>query len=70
MGVIVTVGRLEEIHEDNIDFVDLRTLSKVADENIYTLASKAKFNIVVQTNQHCGICGSKMYKKIAERKEQ
>lgn len=55
---------VEEIHEDNIDFVDLRTLSKVADENIYTLASKA--NLILnwfKLNQHCGICGSKMYKK-------
>jgi NAD+ diphosphatase len=55
---------IEEIYEDNIDFVDLKTLSNSVDEDIYLLASKA--NLLLnwfKLNQHCGICGSKMYKK-------
>ena len=55
---------IDEIIEDDIDFMDLRTLSKSSDKNTYTLASKA--NLLLnwfKLNQHCGICGSKMYKK-------
>lgn len=55
---------IDEIIEDDIEFMDLRTLSKSVDKNTYTLASKA--NLLLnwfKLNQHCGICGSKMYKK-------
>lgn len=55
---------IDEIHEEHIDFIDLRTLSKTVDENTYLLASKANLLLNwLKLNQHCGICGSKMYKK-------
>lgn len=58
---------IEEIHEDNIDFVDLRTLSKSVEENTYILATKAILLLNwFKLNQYCGICGSKMYKKDSE----
>lgn len=54
----------DEIHRKDIDFVDLRTFSTLVDNNIYTLASKASLLLNwMKLNQHCGICGSKMYQK-------
>ncbi|CCQ92816.1 NAD(+) diphosphatase [[Clostridium] ultunense Esp] len=55
---------VDHIEEENISFMDLRTLSEFVDENIYLMASKANLLLNwLKLNQHCGICGSKMYIK-------
>ena len=55
---------IDDIYEENIDFMDLRTLSKSVDKDTYLISSKANllFNWF-KLNQYCGVCGSKMYKK-------
>lgn len=55
---------VDQIDEKHIDFIDLRTLSKTVDSNIYLLATKANLLLNwLKLNQHCGKCGSKMYIK-------
>lgn len=55
---------VDDIEENKIDFLDLRTLFKSDNKDIYTLASKANLLLNwLKLNQYCGICGSKMYKK-------
>ena len=54
----------DHIEEENVDFLDLKTLSKTVDESIYILSSKANLLLNwLRSNQYCGVCGSKMYKK-------
>lgn len=54
----------DDIGEENVVFLDLKTLSNTVDENIYTLSSKANLLLNwLKLNQYCGVCGSKMYKK-------
>lgn len=55
---------VDNINKKYIELIDLRTLSKLVDENVYLLASKANLLLNwLKLNQHCGVCGSKMYKK-------
>ncbi len=55
---------IDDIYEECIDFMDLRTLSKSVDEDTYLLASKANLLLNwLKLNQYCGVCGSKMYRK-------
>lgn len=55
---------VDDVNEANVEFIDLRTLSKLADKNVYTLGSKANLLLNwLKANQHCGICGGEMYQK-------
>ncbi|NMB07747.1 MAG: NAD(+) diphosphatase [Tissierellia bacterium] len=55
---------IDDINEENIEFLNLRTLSTLVDEESYLLASKANLLLNwLKLNQYCGVCGSKMYKK-------
>ncbi len=54
----------DNIDRGNIDFIDLRSLSTLVNEDMYSLASKANLLLNwIKLNQHCGICGSKMHQK-------
>lgn len=54
----------DDIGEENVVFLDLKTLSNTVDEDTYTLSSKANLLLNwLKLNQYCGVCGSKMYKK-------
>jgi NAD+ diphosphatase len=55
---------VDHIEDDNFYFMDLRTLSRSIEENIYLLASKANLLLNwLKLNQYCGKCGSEMYIK-------
>jgi len=54
----------DNINRGNIDFIDLRSLPTFVNEDMYSLASRANLLLNwIKLNQHCGICGSKMYQK-------
>lgn len=55
---------IDEIHQDNFDFMDLRDFSTSVDEDIFLLGAKAQLLLNwLKSNQYCGKCGSKMYQK-------
>ena len=55
---------IDNVEAKNIEFVSLRTLSTLIDEEIYLLSSKAKLLLDwLKLNQYCGVCGGEMYKK-------
>lgn len=58
-------GEIEEdIEIQNVEFLDLKDLSKSVDKSICSLVFKAKLLLGwLKLNQYCGICGSPTYKK-------
>ncbi|NMA85968.1 MAG: NAD(+) diphosphatase [Tissierellia bacterium] len=61
---------IDNISNENVNFLNLRALSTSIDEEIYLLASKANLLLNwIKLNQYCGVCGGEMYKKdsISER---
>lgn len=55
---------IDFIEDENINFIDLKTFSRIVDEEIYLIASKANLLLNwLKLNQHCGKCGAKMYIK-------
>lgn len=52
------------IEDERIGLMDLKTLSKSVEENMYFLVSKANLLLNwLKSNQYCGRCGSKMHRK-------
>ncbi|NLW23269.1 MAG: NAD(+) diphosphatase [Tissierellia bacterium] len=55
---------IDLIERESIDFIDLRTLSELVAEDIYSLASKANLLVNwIKLNQYCGKCGANMHMK-------
>lgn len=59
-------GEIEELVEENYEFIDLRTYSRNISHDDFLVSAKALLLLdYVRSNQKCGICGSQMIMKVS-----